>query len=227
MVGHFLIQEEYIKPYSKPKGRNMYKERVNYYHSYSRFKYISIGKRILYIFLGSSLTAISLQLFLVKNHVIDGGIVGVSIIFSYITNSEIGLFLLILNTPFLFLGYSYLGKRFIILSLFALLTLSFGTYLLEPYSALTDNPIFVITFGGVLLGLGIGVVIRFGGSLDGTEVLAILFSRRSSFTIGQIVLFINFFIFGCSIFIFGVKEAIFSLATFFIAYKTIDLTLKN
>ncbi|MEH7254208.1 YitT family protein [Neobacillus niacini] len=204
----------------------MYKERVKYFHSLSRFNYISIGKRLLYIFLGASFAAISLQLFLVKNYVIDGGIVGVSIILAHITNFEIGLFLLLLNTPFLFLAYSYLGKRFIILSLFAILILSFGTHLLEPYPALTDNPILVIVFGGVMLGLGIGMVIRFGGSLDGTEILAILFSKRSSLTIGQIVLFINFFIFGCSIFVFGVKEAMFSLATFYIAYKTIDITIK-
>lgn len=232
MVGHFLVKEEYIKLYyslseSELRERNMYKERVNHYHSTSRSKYISIGKRLLYIFFGASLAAISLQLFMVKNHVIDGGIVGVSIILSQISNIEIGLFLLLLNTPFLFLGYSYLGKRFITLSLFAVLILSFGSHLLEPYQALTDNPLLVIIFGGVFLGLGIGIVIRYGGSLDGTEILAILFSKRSFFTIGQIVLFINFFIFGCSIFIFGVKEAIFSLATFFIAYKTIDLTINK
>ena len=205
----------------------MNKKRVNYYLSYSRTNYISIRKRLLYIFFGASLVAISLQLFLVKNLVIDGGIVGISIILSHFTHIEVGLFFLLLNTPFLFLGYSYLGKRFIILSLFAIFILSFGTLIFEPYPPLTENPVLVITLGGVLLGLGVGMVIRFGGSLDGTEVLAISLSKRSPFSIGQIVMFINFFICGSSIFIFGLKEAIFSLATFFVAYITIDMIVKG
>jgi uncharacterized membrane-anchored protein YitT (DUF2179 family) len=203
----------------------MYKKRLHYYHSYNRSAYISITKRVLYIFCGASLVAISLQLFLVKNHIIDGGIVGVSIMLSHISSIEIGLSLLLLNTPFFLLGYSYLGKRFLILSLFAISVLSIGTHILEPYPSLTNNSILVIVLGGIILGLGVGIVIRFGGSLDGTEVLAILFSKRTSFSIGQIVLFFNFFIFSCSIFIFGLKEAVFSLLTFFVAYKTIDFLL--
>jgi uncharacterized membrane-anchored protein YitT (DUF2179 family) len=204
----------------------MYNRRVKYYLSYSRSAYTSFNKRLLYIFCGTSLVAISLQLFLIENHVIDGGIVGVSIILSHITSMEVGLSLLILNTPFFLLGYSYLGKRFLTLSLFAVLVLSIASHILEPYPSLTDNPLLVIILGGVSLGLGVGIVIRFGGSLDGTEVLAILLSKRTPFSIGQIVMFFNFFIFGSSIFVFGVKEAILSLATFFIAYKTIDFTIK-
>ena len=176
----------------KQKGRNMYKRRVNYYQSYSRSAYISINKRLLYIFCGASLVAISLQLFLIENNVIDGGIVGVSIILSHISSIEIGLSLLLINTPFFFLGYSYLGKRFLILSLFAISVLSIGTHVLEPFPSITNNPFLVIVIGGVILGLGVGIVIRYGGSLDGTEVLAILLSKRTPFSIGQIVLFFNF-----------------------------------
>ncbi|MFJ5762559.1 YitT family protein [Neobacillus sp. NPDC093182] len=204
----------------------MYKERVKYFGLNKRRDYISMPKRLLFIFCGALLTAIALQLLLMKNNVIDGGIVGVSIILSHMTSIEVGFFLLLLNTPFFFIGYSYLGERFVLLSLFAILMLSFFTHLLEPYPSITQNPLIVIFFGGGLLGLGIGTVIRFGGSLDGTEVLAILFSGRSSFSIGQIVMFFNFFIFSTSIFIFGLKEALVSLATFFIAYKTIDYSIK-
>lgn len=204
----------------------MYKKRVSYYNSYTRSAYISINKRLLYIFCGASLVGVSLQLLLVKNSVIDGGIVGVSIILSHITSIEIGLFVLLLNTPFFILGYSYLGKRFLFLSLFAITVLSFVTHFFEPIPSLTGNPLIVTVLGGITLGLGVGSVIRFGGSLDGTEVLAILISKRTPFSIGQIVMFFNFFIFGSSIFIFGLKEAAFSLATFFIAYKTIDFIIK-
>jgi uncharacterized membrane-anchored protein YitT (DUF2179 family) len=204
----------------------MYKKRVRYYESYSRSAYISINKRLLYVFCGASLVGLSLQLLLVKNSVIDGGIVGLSIILSHITSIEIGLFLLLLNTPFFILGYSYLGKRFLILSLFAITVLSFVIHFFEPFPSLTGNPLIVTVLGGITLGLGVGIVILFGGSLDGTEVLAILISKRTPFSIGQIVMFFNLFIFGSSIFIFGLKEAVFSLATFFIAYKTIDLIIK-
>jgi uncharacterized membrane-anchored protein YitT (DUF2179 family) len=204
----------------------MYRDRVKYYAINKRTDYTSLLKRLLFVFCGAMLTAIALQLLLMKNNVIDGGIVGVSIILSHMTSIEVGFFLLLINTPFFFIGYSYLGKRFILLSLFAIFILSFFTHLLEPVPSITQNPLIVIFLGGGLLGFGVGTVIRFGGSLDGTEILAILFSKRSSFSIGQIVMFFNFFIFSSAIFIFGLKEAVVSLATFFIAYKTIDYTIK-
>jgi uncharacterized membrane-anchored protein YitT (DUF2179 family) len=112
------------------------------------------------------------------------------------------------------------------LSLFAILILSFGTHLLENSPVITNNPFLVILFGGISLGLGVGITIRFGGCLDGTEVLAILFSKRSAFSIGQFILFFNLFIFGVSISILGLTEAIYSLATYLIAYKTIDITIQ-
>jgi uncharacterized membrane-anchored protein YitT (DUF2179 family) len=83
----------------------------------------------------------------------------------------------------------------------------------------------MIVLGGFGLGLGVGITIRFGGCLDGTEVLAILFSKRTAFSIGQYILLFNFFIFGSSILIFGLTKAIYSLATFLIAYKTIDISI--
>lgn len=203
----------------------MYRPKVKFYINNSRSGDISIFKRGCFIFCGASLVALSLQLFLVKNYVIDGGIIGISIILSHITRQEVGLFLLLLNTPFFLIAYSYLGIRFLMLSLFAILVLSVGTYLLEPVPVLTNNPILVIVLGGISLGLGVGITIRYGGCLDGTEVLAILFSNRSTFSIGQYVLLFNIFIFSSSIFIFGLYEAIYSLATFFVAYKTMDISI--
>ncbi|WHY87810.1 YitT family protein [Neobacillus novalis] len=204
----------------------MYRRRVKYYIDYSRTSDMSFYRRGCFVFFGSSLVALSLQLFLVKNFVIDGGIIGISIILSHVTSQEVGLFLLLLNAPFFLIAYSFLGRRFLILSVFAILVLSLETYLLEPFPVLTNNPILVIILGGIALGLGVGITIRFGGCLDGTEVLAILFSKRSPFSIGQYVLLFNIFIFGSSIFIFGLNEAIYSLATFLVAYKTIDFSIQ-
>jgi uncharacterized membrane-anchored protein YitT (DUF2179 family) len=204
----------------------MYRKRKKFYIDFSRSAAISFYKRVLIIFMGATFVAISLQLFLVKNHVIDGGIIGISILLSHITGQEIGLFLLILNTPFFLIAYTFLGRRFLMLSIYAILTLSLETYLLEPIPVISENPIIVIVFGGIILGLGVGITIRFGGCFDGTEVLAILFSERSSLSIGQFILLFNFFIFGSSIFILGLGEAIYSLATFLIAYKTIDISIQ-
>ncbi len=204
----------------------MYKLRLNYYINQYRSCPISFYKRGLFIFIGALLVACSLQFFLVKNYVIDGGIVGVSIIISHVYSWNVGLVLLVLNTPFLIIGHYYLGKRFLILSLYAILILAIGSTILEPFPVLTDNPLGVVVFGGFLLGLGVGVIIRYGGSLDGTEILAILLSERSIMTIGQYVLIFNFFIFGSAVFVYGMKEALYSLATFFIAYLTIDFTLR-
>ncbi|MDF2903268.1 MAG: hypothetical protein K0S25_906 [Bacillus sp. (in: firmicutes)] len=205
----------------------MYKNRVYFYIDQYRTHEMSFYMRCVFIAFGATLVAISLQLFLIKNYVIDGGIIGICILISQIFSIKIGILIILLNTPFLIIGYYYLGKRFLLLSLYAIFVLAIGTYILEPYPVLTNKPILVIFLGGIILGLGVGIIIRFGGSLDGTEVMAILLSKRSFFSIGQYVMFFNFFIFGSSVFVFGIDEAMYSLATFYIAYNTIDFSIKS
>ncbi|MED3561652.1 YitT family protein [Bacillus xiapuensis] len=205
----------------------MYKERIKSYINEKRSAHLSFFKRGTGLLIGVSLVAASLQLLLVKNYIIDGGIVGISILLSHISDNEMEYYILLLNAPFLLLGLLYLGKRFLMISLGSLLFLSLELYMLEPVPAITNNPILVILLGGICLGMGVGMIIRFGGSLDGTEILAIILSKRTSFSIGQYVLFFNFFIFSSAIFVFGLIEAAYSLATFCVACKTIDLTLKN
>jgi len=203
----------------------MFRTRYGYYLNHWRSGYLF--KQGFFVFWGALLVAVSLQLFLVKNYVIDGGIIGISIILSHLTGLKVGMLLFVLNTPFLLLGYFYLGKRFLAMSFYAIAILTFVTNYLEPYPAITYNPVYVIIFGGICLGLGVGLIIRYGGCLDGTEVLAILFSQRTRYSIGQYVFLFNFFIFGSSILIFGINAAVYSLATFFIAYKTIDLSVRD
>ena len=205
----------------------MYRERVNYYTNQFRLNQMPHYKRGFFVFLGASLVAVSLQLFLVKNYVIDGGIIGICILISQVTRIDVSFLILLLNTPFLILGSICLGKRFLVCSLFAIYVLAMEIKQLEPFPELTNNPIIVILLGGIILGLGVGIIIRFGGSLDGTEILAILLSERSSFSIGQYIMFFNIFIFGSSIFVFGMKAALYSLATFVVAYKTIDYLLNK
>lgn len=184
-------------------------------------------KRILFIFLGAVLVSVGLEIFLVPNKIIDGGIVGISIISSHLANLPIGLFLFILNLPFLIVGYKQIGKTFAISTLFGVSIMSIGTSLLHPVPSLTEDPLLAAVFGGIILGIGVGLVIRFGGSLDGTEIVAILINKKTPFSVGEIVMFFNIFILASAGFVFGWDRAMYSLIAYYIAFKMIDITLEG
>lgn len=184
-------------------------------------------KRVIMTLLGSFLVAVGLEIFLVPNQVIDGGITGVSIIFSYLSGTSLGIFLFILNLPFFFLGYKQIGKTFAFSSMFSVAVLSVGTTFLHSVEPLTDDPLLAAVFGGVVLGIGVGMVIRYGGSMDGTEILAILFNKRLPFSVGETVMVMNLFILGSAGFVFGWDRAMYSLMAYFIAFKMIDLTIEG
>lgn len=194
------------------------------HHKLSR---LEVMRRWIFITLGAVLVSVGLEIFLVPNHIIDGGIVGISIIASHLTGLELGLFLFLLNLPFLFLGYKQIGKTFALSTLYGVSIMSIGTFLLHPVPPLTVEPFLASVFGGVILGVGVGMVIRFGGSLDGTEIVAILFNKRLPLSVGETVMFFNLFILGSAGFVFGWDRAMFSLIAYYIAYKMIDITIEG
>lgn len=169
--------------------------------------------------------AVGLEIFLVPNNVIDGGITGISIMLSYITGWKLGFFLFLLNIPFFFIGYKQIGKTFAISTLYGIIILSIATTLLHPLPPFTQDILLASVFGGIVLGIGVGIVIRYGGSLDGTEMLAILFNNKLPFSVGEIIMFFNLFILGSAGFIFTWDRAMYSLIAYFVAYKTIDITI--
>ncbi|QIH77073.1 DUF2179 domain-containing protein [Macrococcoides canis] len=181
------------------------------------------SKRFMFITIGAILMAIALELFLVPNKLLDGGIVGISIMMSHFLKLPIGLFIFILNIPFFYLGYKQIGKTFALSTLYGIGVLSIGTALLHPVPAFADEKFLVTIFGGVILGLGVGLVIRYGGSLDGTEILAILINNKTPFSVGEIVMVINFFIYTVAGFVFTWESAMYSVIAYFIAFKTIDI----
>ncbi|MEL7656988.1 MAG: YitT family protein, partial [Bacillota bacterium] len=158
----------------------------NHSHKISKFLL-----KILAITLGALLASVGLEIFLIPNNIIDGGIVGISIMASYLSGIPIAAFLILLNLPFLYWGYRQIGKTFALSTLYAVSCLSFGVTILHPVPGVTDDFVLAALFGGVILGSGVGLIIRNGGSLDGTEVIAIILDRRSSFTVGEIVMFFN------------------------------------
>ncbi|PAE28545.1 hypothetical protein CHI07_13760 [Paenibacillus sp. 7884-2] len=193
----------------------------------NQFPILKLIVRSLLVTLGALLVSFGLEIFLVPNNIIDGGIVGISIIMSYLTGIKLELFLLILNVPFLYLGYRQIGKKFVVTTLFGLSVLSLGTLFLLDVPVPTENPLLASIFGGAFLGVGVGMVIRSGGSLDGTEILGILLNRKTPFSVGKVVLFINVFIFFSAGFVFGWDRAMYSLITYFIASKMIDFTIEG
>jgi uncharacterized membrane-anchored protein YitT (DUF2179 family) len=176
---------------------------------------------------GAAFVAVGLEIFLVPNNIVDGGITGISIILSKKTGISLGLFLFLLNLPFLILGYKQIGKTFAVSTLFGVLVMSIGTALLHPVPPLTVEPILASVFGGIFVGIGVGLVIRFGGSLDGTEVVAILFSKKLPFSVGEMVMFINLFILSSAGFVFSWDRAMYSLIAYFIAFKMIDVVIEG
>ncbi|CEH29923.1 hypothetical protein AM501_19105 [Aneurinibacillus migulanus] len=186
-----------------------------------------ILKRAFFIILGSILMAIGLEIFLVPNQIIDGGIVGISIILSHLTGMKLGIFLFVLNLPFLILGYKQIGKTFALSTLLGVTVMSIVTSFLHPVPELTEDPLLAAVFGGIILGIGVGMVIRYGGSLDGTEIIAIVFNKRLPFSVGETVMFFNIFILGSAGFVFGWDRAMYSLMAYFIAFKMIDVTIQG
>ncbi|WP_229506123.1 YitT family protein [Paenibacillus sp. 1001270B_150601_E10] len=186
-----------------------------------------IIKRVIFISIGAVLMAVGLELFLVPNQMTDGGIAGISIILSHATGIPLGVFLFVLNLPFLIIGYKQIGKTFALSTLLGIVVMSVGTILLHPVEPFVTNSFLAVVYGGVILGIGVGIVIRFGGSLDGTEIVAILFNKRTPFSVGEIVMFFNLFIMLVAGFVFSFEKAMFSLIAYYIAFKMIDITIEG
>lgn len=175
------------------------------------------------ITLGAVMAAGALELILIPNLMIDGGINGISIILNTLFGGSLGLIIFVLNLPFLILGYKQLGKKFVLkagygMALFSILLEVFGNY-----TPLIEDTLLATVYGGILLGIGCGLIIKEGGCLDGTEIIAILINRKRSVSVGQVVLGFNIIIYGAAIFVFGAERALYSLLTYFVSYKVIDM----
>jgi len=186
-----------------------------------------ITTRTIMVAIGAIIMAVGLELFLVPNHIMDGGIVGVSIIASHLLSLPLGIFIFVLNLPFIFLGYKQIGKTFALSTGLGITVLSVTTIFLHNLQPFTTDTLLATVFGGIILGIGVGIVIRYGGSLDGTEILAILFNRKSPFSVGEIIMFFNLLIFTIAGFVFTWEQAMYSIMAYYIAYKMIDIVIQG
>lgn len=173
--------------------------------------------------LGAIIYSAGLNLFLIPNNVIDGGITGISLLIQAMTGIPFSVLIVLLNLPFFYLGYRRLGAGLAISSTYAIVVLSLCSSYFEELRPATTDPFLSTIFGGIIIGIGVGVVIKSGGSTDGTEIVAIWADHRTPFSVGEIILFFNLFILGVAGFVFNWNSAMYSLIAYFICSRMIDV----
>lgn len=175
------------------------------------------------ITIGALIAAFALGEFLIPNMILDGGINGVSLMLSKITKVSISVFIVALNIPFMLAGYKSLGKSFLFKALYAMFLFSLLLLVFERREGFTSDIILATVYGGLMLGVGVGLIIKQGGCLDGTETVAMIISKKTNFSVGQVVLMFNVVIYTIAGFLYGFDRALYSLLTYFITFKIIDI----
>jgi uncharacterized membrane-anchored protein YitT (DUF2179 family) len=176
---------------------------------------------------GAFFAALAIRIFLTPNDLIDGGVVGISMILGRLYGwSYLSFFLVILNIPFIFLAWRYIRRSFVMNMVAAVIFFGIFLFLLEKVPSFGADQLEAIVIGGAMLGAGAGMIIRHGGCIDGTEILAILINKKKGFTVGQVILFINFFVFTAYGWIFNDWHiALRSLMTYIVAFKMMDIVI--
>lgn len=178
----------------------------------------------LFIILGILSAGFGLKGFLLPNGLIDGGVTGISLLINFLSDFSLPVLVFLINIPFIIIGYTQIGKVFAFKTLAAIAGLALCLYLVH-YPKITDDKILVAVFGGFFLGAGIGLSVRGGGVIDGTEVLSLYISRRTGMTIGDVILIINIIIFSSGIFLLNVEAVLYSILTYLAASRTVNFII--
>jgi len=176
---------------------------------------------LLLILLGTGLAVLAMKGFMIPNRFLDGGITGISILLHEIFHINISFLVIILNVLFVYLGYKRIGKTFAVQTTIAVLLLSLGLLFID-INPITHDKLLIAIFGGILMGTGVGLVIRGGGVIDGAEVIAVFTGRKTGFSNSEIILLINTIIFAVAAFQFGIETAMYSIITYFTATRAIN-----
>ena len=181
---------------------------------------------IFFILLGVMAASFGLKAFLLPNMFIDGGVMGISLIIAEVTRIPLSVLIFAVNVPFLIMGVSAISRQFAIKSIVAITLLALVVHFV-PFPLITEDKLLIAVFGGFFLGLGIGLAIRGGSVIDGTEVLAVFVSRKTSLTIGDIILIFNVFIFGVAAYVFTIEISLYAMLTYLAASKTVDFVVSG
>jgi len=179
-----------------------------------------------FVFVGVFSAAIGLKGFLLPNMFIDGGVMGISLILAELSRLPLSILIFVVNLPFLIMGVSSISKQFAAKSIIAITLLALAVHFLS-FPVVTDDKLLIAVFGGFFLGLGIGLAIRGGAVIDGTEVLAIFISKRVSLTIGDVILIFNVLIFSVAAYVFTIETALYAMLTYLVASKTVDFVVSG
>ncbi len=207
---------------NQKSGQSKYNSAKNFYKF--RVSAIHLLKDSFLIMVGIVSAGFGLKSFLLPNSFIDGGVTGISLLINELGGYPLPILIIVINTPFIFLGLSQIGKSFAIKSAIAIVGLALAITLI-PYPIITSDKLLVAGFGGFFIGAGIGFAVRGGGVLDGTEVLAVYISKRTSLTIGDIILIFNVIIFSFAAYVLSIETALYSILTYLAASKTVDFII--
>jgi len=172
------------------------------------------------------LASIGLKMFLLPNGFLDGGATGIAILLSKVFHFDISLILPIVSIPFFVIGYFTIDKRILIKSLLAIFCLALVIHF-ENFEPITEDKLIIATFGGLFLGVGIGLAIRNGAVLDGAEILGIYLNNRFGFSIGAVILFFNILLFGVTAMVLSPEVAMYSILTYIVTGKAVDFTIQG
>lgn len=185
-----------------------------------------IARGALFMLLGVLSAGFGLRGFLMPNDFIDGGVTGISLLINAKTKFPLAWLIILINIPFILLGWKQISRWFSIKSILAITLLAI-VVALAPYPQVTDDPLLVSVFGGFFLGAGIGLTIRGGAVIDGTEILAIFLSRKRSLSVGDFILVFNIIIFSVAAYLLSVDIALYAILTYLAASKTVDFILEG
>lgn len=183
-------------------------------------------KDVFFILLGIFSAAFGLESFLLPNKFIDGGATGISLLIAEVADVPLYILIMLVNIPFVVLGYKVIGRVFAVKTAFAILGLALVLFTVE-FPEITEDKLLVAVFGGFFLGAGIGLSVRGGSVLDGTEVLAIYLSRKLGTTIGDIIILINVLVFLAAAYLLSIETALYSMLTYLAASKTLDFVIEG
>ena len=178
------------------------------------------------ILLGVLSAGFGLQGFLLPNMFIDGGVMGISLTIAELTKIPLSFLIVVVNLPFLIMGFSTISRQFALKSIIAIILLAVSVHFI-PFPIITEDKLLIAVFGGFFLGLGIGLAIRGGSVIDGTEVLAVFVSRKTSLTIGDVILIFNIMIFGVAAYVFTIEISLYAMLTYLAASKTVDFIVSG
>lgn len=186
-------------------------------------KKITLALDFVMLTAGAVIAAFAMEEFLVPCTILDGGMIGVSIMVNNLSGFSLSILTVVFNVPFLIIGSRKMGLKFVVKSIYAMIIFSIFLEVFKGWANATDELLLAVCFGGVILGAGVGIVIRFGGCLDGTETVAIMLNRKFKWPVGRTVLIFNIVIYVIAGLLFGFDRAMYSLLTYFITSKIIDL----